>query len=210
MHTQVGPYANPQESYDYYSLPYCAPRTRQHPENEDSKFNEYAWQSIGEYLSGRARRHSGYDLVFAEDKTEVCTTEPLTEEQAKQFEDAIWHRWMYEMHVDDLPLWGMVGESLPDKKEDVGLVPHVYTYRHLIFKYNGNQIVQVDLTSDPDALQQVKPGVTLKFHLNIHWEKTTNEFYCTYDSIATKTTNSSVTKSIVLKCLAASWFSSSL
>jgi len=201
---QVGPYANPQEAYEYYTLPYCAPETKHHPD-ESGKFNEYALQSIGEHLGGHALRHSGHDVTFDfADKTEGCKTKALTSEQAAAFTLAIQHRWFYQMYLDDLPVWGMVGELLPrDTKnnklsvqekddlqrlehvsdvQDLGdLVPYVYTTRNLIVKYNGDQIVQVDLTSDPESLQKVETGAKLEFKLHIHWEKTTDEFHSRFD-----------------------------
>jgi transmembrane 9 superfamily protein 3 len=107
------------------------------------------------------------------------------------------------MYLDDLPVWGMVGELLPARddvksikeKDDrdrlehltdvaevsANLHPFVYTTRHLHIKYNGNQIVQVDLTSDQDSLVLVEQGKQLTFTLQVHWEKTTEEFHSRFD-----------------------------
>jgi transmembrane 9 superfamily member 3 len=162
-------------------------------------------QSIGEHLSGHALRHSGHDITFDPvAKTESCTTKPLTEAQAQAFVHAIQHRWFYQMFLDDLPVWGMVGELLPPnanaaaltvkEKDDLArlehvtdvselgsMVPHVYTIRNLIIRYNKDQIVQVDLTSDPDSLRKVETGVTLSFHLHVQWESTNEEFHSRFD-----------------------------
>mmetsp|Transcript_14292 Transcript_14292/g.19538 ORF Transcript_14292/g.19538 Transcript_14292/m.19538 type:complete len:693 (-) Transcript_14292:269-2347(-) len=111
---KVGPYANPQEAYEYYSLPYCAPQT----EHESETFNKLKAHSIGERLGGHALRHSGHDLIFASgDKqtvVEECNTEAITEAQAAAFTKAAEDQWFYQMYIDDLPVWGMVGEMLPD------------------------------------------------------------------------------------------------
>jgi transmembrane 9 superfamily member 3 len=214
---QVGPYANPQEAYEYYTLPYCAPDTKHHPQAGDTtnKFNMYAFQSIGEHLAGHSLRHSGHDITFDfTSKSESCTTKPITEQQAQQFQTAIQHRWFYQMFLDDLPVWGMVGELLPataaaggNNKEDgstaqltikekddlqrlehvsdvddIGnMIPYVYTTRNIIIHYNSDQIVQVDLTSDPSTLQRVAPGATYKFELHIQWEKTDKEFHSRFE-----------------------------
>lgn len=187
-------------------MPYCAPNTKHHPDNEESRFNEWKFQSIGEHLSGHALRHSGHDIVFdQQEKTESCTTKELTPEQAKKFTQAIQHRWFYQMYLDDLPVWGMVGELLPkatankvtlnvqskdDKDrlehvadvEDLGdLTPYVYTTRVLVIKYHGDQIVQVDLTSDPHSLVKVEAGVMLEFTLHVRWESTADEFHSRFD-----------------------------
>jgi transmembrane 9 superfamily protein 3 len=204
---KVGPYANPQEAYEYYTLPYCAPDTKHHPEvaSDATAFNSQRTQSIGEYLGGHALRHSGHDIVFdPKAVTEACTQKPLTAEQAAKFGFAVQHRWFYQMYLDDLPIWGMVGELLPTNSDKAGLKvpekddrdrlehvedvenlgdlqPYVYTTRNLVIRYNQDQIVQVDLTSDPKSLVKVEAGAKLTFSLHVQWETTTDEFHSRFD-----------------------------
>jgi len=204
---KVGPYANPQEAYEYYKLPYCAPETKHHPDSSggQGRWNEWKSLTMGEHLGGHALRHSGHDIQFmnAPKKPEKCTTKPLTKSEADQFAQAIQHRWFYQMYLDDLPLWGMVGEMLPkadkfsakekddlerlDHMVEIGdaevgdLHPYVYTTRNLIISYNKDQIVKVDLTSDPKSLEMVKEGATLDFALHIQFEATTDEFHSRFD-----------------------------
>jgi transmembrane 9 superfamily protein 3 len=160
---------------------------------------------MGEHLGGHALRHSGHDILFLSSakKPETCTTKPLTADQANQFSKAVQHRWFYQMYLDDLPVWGMVGEMLPKadkfslkekddlerldhmtelKDEDIGdLHPYVYTNRNLVVSYNRDQIVKVDLTSDPKSLQEIKEGLTLEFSLHVQFVETTEEFYSRFD-----------------------------
>mmetsp|Transcript_30012 Transcript_30012/g.49569 ORF Transcript_30012/g.49569 Transcript_30012/m.49569 type:complete len:650 (+) Transcript_30012:3-1952(+) len=204
---KVGPYANPQEAYEYYALPYCAPETKHHPEaKETGKWNELKIHSLGERLGGHSLRHSGHDVTFAPDsavKSESCTTKPLTAGDAAHFSKAVQHRWFYQMYLDDLPVWGMVGEMLPsggavDKKEkddlqrldhmgDLSdadastLQPYVYTSRNLIVSYHGDQIVKVDLTSDPKSLEEVKEGAQFTFTLFVSFVQTEEEFHSRFD-----------------------------
>lgn len=204
---QVGPYANPQEAYEYYTLPYCAPKTKHHPEAKDTeRFNELKLHSLGERLGGHALRHSGHDITFdpgAAVRTEACTSLALTAAQTVAFTKAIQHRWFYQMYLDDLPVWGMVGEMLPaggavEKKEkddlqrldhlgDVpdeqatNLVPFVYTSRNLIVSVHGDQIVKVDLTSDPKSLMEVREGSTYTFTLYVSFVSTDEEFHSRFD-----------------------------
>jgi transmembrane 9 superfamily protein 3 len=146
-------------------------------------------------------RHSGHDIVFdPKEKTESCSTKPLTKEQADQFIYAVQHRWFYQMYLDDLPVWGMVGELEPksgsvqyQEKDDLQhlenlrddvtdlsqYTPKVYTVRNMLIKYNGEQIVQVDLHSD--NLQEVKEGASLTFKLRVQWEATTEEFHSRFE-----------------------------
>jgi len=203
---KVGPYANPQEAYEYYKLPFCAPDTKHHPEKSggSGRWNEWKSLSMGEHLGGHALRHSGHDILFMAKKVpETCTTKALTKEQADEFAHAIQHRWFYQMYLDDLPVWGMVGEMLPkvdqlsikdkddlerldhmtelDDSEVGDLHPYVYTTRNLIISYNNDQVVKVDLTSDPKSLILVKEGVQLEFHLHVQFESTTEEFHSRFD-----------------------------
>ncbi|KAI7997296.1 Transmembrane 9 superfamily member 1 [Camellia lanceoleosa] len=48
--------------------------------------------------------------------------------------------------VDDLPLWGFVGELHPDKNSDNKHV--LYTHKNIIVKYNKDQIIHVNLTQE--------------------------------------------------------------
>mmetsp|Transcript_8546 Transcript_8546/g.14987 ORF Transcript_8546/g.14987 Transcript_8546/m.14987 type:complete len:684 (-) Transcript_8546:183-2234(-) len=208
---KVGPYANPQEAYEYYTLPYCAPDTRHHPDNKDGSFNALKAHSMGERLGGHALRHSGHDLIYPSVSTtadagvlETCTTEGLTAEQVKLFATAAEDQWFYQMYVDDLPVWGMVGEMLPDleaaKGEHFGndlshleeavakhtenggeFKPYVYTKRTLHVSYNADRIIKVDLTSEPASLTEVKAGVKVKFELDIQWTKTNTPFHSRFD-----------------------------
>ena len=85
-------------------------------------FNEQKPYTLGEILGGHTLRSSGHNVHFpphVEETNEECTTPPLTEEQANAFAKAAQDQWFYQMYLDDLPVWGMVGEVLPqwDSKE---------------------------------------------------------------------------------------------
>ena len=192
-------------------LPYCAPDTRHHPDKENGSFNALKAHTIGERLGGHSLRHSGHDLIYPSPSTpsemgilETCTTSPLTDDQVKLFSTAAEDQWFYQMYVDDLPVWGMVGELLPDleaaKGENFGsdlshleeavakheerkgeFKPYVYTKRTLQISYNGDRIIKVDLTSEPASLTEVKAGITLKFELDIQWVQTNTPFHSRFD-----------------------------
>ena len=183
---QVGPYANPQEAYSYYSLPYCAPENERNTDSNSNNsiglFNQLRSNSIGEYLGGHALRHSGHMVKFIDNKlVEKCVTpKPLTEEEANQFALAASNTWVYQMYLDDLPIWGVVGEAIPSSETN-GFIPHVYTKRSLLIKYNKDRIVEVDLLSDPHSLVEVKAGISLTFETEFKWEATTKEFHSRFD-----------------------------
>mmetsp|Transcript_9170 Transcript_9170/g.13319 ORF Transcript_9170/g.13319 Transcript_9170/m.13319 type:complete len:682 (-) Transcript_9170:141-2186(-) len=196
---KVGPYANPQEAYEYYTLPYCAPEN-----DQQDLFNKpNPNQHLGELLSGHHLRSSGHNLLFAPQTSiikEECTTSALTEAEAALFQKAVHEQWFYQLYLDDLPVWGMVGEMLSEgdpakipsedthsevqfgdqssstvrraSEENPNLVPYVYTHRKLTISYNKDRIVKLDLASEPHSLIQVKPGMVMHFVFNFEWVET--------------------------------------
>jgi hypothetical protein len=51
---KVGPYNNPQETYNYYSLPFCEP----------SEYPAHKWGGLGEVLGGNELIDSQLDIKF--------------------------------------------------------------------------------------------------------------------------------------------------
>jgi transmembrane 9 superfamily member 3 len=115
----IGPYHNPQETYSYYSLPFCKPtdlETKKRP------------SGIGEVLEGHYLTNSGLLLHFNTNvKNDVFCEIHLDESIVSQFEHAIDEQYWYEMYLDDLPMWGMVGETLRDE-EHGKMEKHVFTH----------------------------------------------------------------------------------
>lgn len=196
---KVGPYANPQEAYNYYSLPYCAPENEHHPkidpQSQGSLFNKLKSVSIGEHLGGHALRHSGHTLKFAYNSVKkplidsCTTTHPLTKDEAMKFTKAAENLWFYQMYIDDLPIWGMVGEMMaplgsdgtPPKARDAPVKPHVYTYRTITIYYNDDRIIKVDLNADVASLVEVQEGVSITFTTEFVWKETSEMFHSRFD-----------------------------
>jgi len=157
-------------------LPYCASPSEKHNLPQ-------ANPSLAEILGGHALRHSGYELFYGskEPTVEECTTSELSKEEASRFVRAVEEQWFYQMYLDDLPVWGMVGEMLPKEEDEGKLIPYVYQDRHLAVAYNGDRIVKVDLTSDPGSLQEVKPNQTFKFRMTIEWTATDEPYHSRFD-----------------------------
>jgi len=120
------------------------------------------------------------------------------------FATAAEDQWFYQMYVDDLPVWGMVGEMLPDLSAAQGekfgsdlshleeavakhaenggeFKAYVYTRRTLHVSFNDIRIIKVDLTSEPASLVEVKAGEELKFELDVQWTKTSTPFHSRFD-----------------------------
>ncbi|THG06564.1 hypothetical protein TEA_014058 [Camellia sinensis var. sinensis] len=148
---KVGPYNNPQETYNYYSLPFC------HPIGEMA----HKWGGLGEVLGGNELIDSQIDIKFQKnmEKTTICDLE-LDEAKVKQFKDAIESSYWFEFFM------GFVGNLHPDKNSDNN--KHVlYTHKNIIVKYNKDQIIHVNLTQESPKPLEV--GRALDMTYSVKW-----------------------------------------
>ena len=76
------------------------------------------------------------------------------------------HYW-YQMYLDDLPIWGIVGEM--EEKEF-----YIWTHKKFEIGYNGNQIIDVNLTSEGKT--KLKLGEQLAFSYEVTWKKSSLKF----------------------------------
>lgn len=116
----VGPYHNRQETYNYFSLPFCV--------GSKESISHYH-ETLSEALQGVELEISGIDMDFKSKppscvpqhplnivfskanvaKTEYCAVQ-LDEAKYKAFVYAVKNHYWYQMYIDDLPIWGVVGE----------------------------------------------------------------------------------------------------
>ncbi|CAM9269803.1 unnamed protein product, partial [Chrysoparadoxa australica] len=166
---KVGPYHNPQETYSYYKLPFCKP-------NLGVGFKRKK-QGIGETIAGDELRNSGLVVQFAEaqPRTIMCTSQ-LTDEAVKQFTQAVDESYWYNMYLDDLPIWGMVGRqgNVGDGSE-----PVLYGHRRFDVAYNGDRIIEVNLTSENP--QPISKGQTIELSYEVLWKETDIPFEKRFD-----------------------------
>lgn len=91
--------------------------------------------------------------------------------------DAVEDDYFFEMYVDDLPMWAYVGEVVHEEfllgKSIQG--SKVYIYPHLAFSigYNKDQIVAVNVTTDPsrrvDVTDDKSGGQEIIFSYSVEW-----------------------------------------
>lgn len=83
---KVGPYANPQETYNFYELPFCK-------KDEEAK-PVHKWGGLGEVLEGNELIDSTLDIKFRTDlpKTAICE-QMLDAKSAKKFRRAVKHHY---------------------------------------------------------------------------------------------------------------------
>jgi len=153
----VGPYHNRQETYGYFSLPFCAG-----PKESISHYHE----TLGEALQGTELEFSGLQIDFKSDiaKTEYCQI-LLTAEQQKAFLYAVKNHYWYQMYLDELPIWGIVGEI--DEKDHVSY--YIWTHKKFEIGYNGDQVVDVNLTSENRV--KILEGEKIPFTYEVVWKK---------------------------------------
>ncbi|KAJ3364370.1 hypothetical protein GGF32_001894 [Allomyces javanicus] len=104
----VGPYQNTQEVYDFFSLPFC----------HGHQVSKHKHETLGEALLGMDLVNLGLGLKFnvsVPDAAPICTA-TLTAPQVALFRSAILNGYRYQLFIDDLPVWGWVGQTdaIPD------------------------------------------------------------------------------------------------
>jgi len=159
---KVGPFPNPQETYAYYSLPFCQP----------DEIIESKSEGLGEALLGYELIKSNIEIRFKTSTKKTTCTKTLTKKEASQFTDAILQQYWYQLFLDDLPIWGMVGEYF----EEEGSPPKVFIYTHkkFVLSWNGDRVIEVNLTSENPT--PVAEGASLEFTYSVTWVSTNIAF----------------------------------
>ena len=115
---------------------------------------------MGESLVGDRRESSPYEVTFRDsvDWRLLCKKE-LGEEDLAKLKKAIHNNYFFEMFVEDLPMWGYIGDVSDEDliiEEIEGDSGKTYLFPHLHFQlgYNGDQIVTARVTTDVSVLQR--------------------------------------------------------
>ncbi|KAD4179411.1 hypothetical protein E3N88_28044 [Mikania micrantha] len=164
---KVGPYNNPQETYNFYSLPFC----RQDGHAQAA----HKWGGLGEVLGGNELIDSQMDVKFREnvERTTVCKLN-LDEPQALQFKQAIEDNYWFELFIG---MHCFVGE-LPSDKNSYSK-PVLFTHMNITIKYNNDQIIHVNLTQENPKPLEVKK--TLDMTYSVKWTETNVTFARRFD-----------------------------
>ncbi|RDD41497.1 Transmembrane 9 superfamily member 3 [Trichoplax sp. H2] len=162
----VGPYHNRQETYEYFSLPFCR--------GKKTTIGHYH-ETLGEALQGTELQFSGLEINFKGEvqKIKFCDTE-VDEDGYNMLTYAIKNHYWYQMYLDDLPVWGIVGSV-----DDSGIGYYMWTHKKLDIGYNGNQIIYVNLTSDVKV--KLEKGVKIPFTYEVKWHKSNVKFADRFD-----------------------------
>ncbi|XP_050536753.1 transmembrane 9 superfamily member 3 [Daktulosphaira vitifoliae] len=157
----VGPYHNRQETYTYFSLPFCS--------GTKESISHYH-ETLGEALQGVELVYSGLDIRFKEDesKTPYCQV-VLDDSKLKAFLYAVKNHYWYQMYIDDLPIWGIVGEI-----DETNNKYYIWTHKKFDIGYNGKYIVDVNLTSE--AKVELKVDTNIEFTYEVNWKQSSVTF----------------------------------
>uniref|UniRef100_A0A4W6D1X4 Transmembrane 9 superfamily member n=1 Tax=Lates calcarifer TaxID=8187 RepID=A0A4W6D1X4_LATCA len=162
----VGPYHNRQETYKYFSLPFCA---------GSKKTISHYHETLGEALQGVELEFSGLDIKFKDEvmQTTYCEID-LDKAKKDAFVYAIKNHYWYQMYIDDLPIWGIVGEA-----DENGDDHYLWTYKKLEIGFNGNRIVDVNLTSEGKV--KLVPNTKIPMSYSVKWKKSDVKFEDRFD-----------------------------
>lgn len=162
----VGPYHNRQETYAYFSLPFCA---------GPKKTIDHYHETLGEALLGVELEFSGFDIRFkaGAPKSHYCDVD-VTEVELLAFIYAVKNHYWYQMYIDDLPVWGIVGEF-----EESENSYYLWTHKKFDIGYNGDQIVDVNLTSE--AKVKLEKDKKISFTYEVNWKPSNVKFEDRFD-----------------------------
>jgi len=196
---KVGPFNNPTETYRYYSLPFChhhasAEEESSKPDDDevlsnraeamsrmmeakaDRKGAQRHKQRLGESIVGDRRETSPYELTFMDNvHWRLLCNQHLTPDQVNQLKEAIHNNWFFEMFIEDLPMWGYIGD-IAGEDLILGEVESssTYLFPHLHFRIgvNDNRIVATSLSTDSEKkvdITDVTKGVNVDFTYSVEW-----------------------------------------
>jgi len=142
---KVGPFSNPSETYPFYSMPFCQPETL-----------VYEDLDLGQILRGDRFVNTKFDLAFAGNShNRLMCHKTLTQEDQIKLKHAIDADYYFELVVDELPLFGFIGEKEVIEEDGEMKAPQtdsqyfVFTHLDFAFYYSDeHQIVDANISTD--------------------------------------------------------------
>mmetsp|Transcript_28969 Transcript_28969/g.70644 ORF Transcript_28969/g.70644 Transcript_28969/m.70644 type:complete len:591 (-) Transcript_28969:217-1989(-) len=169
---KIGPFHNPQETYPYDSLGLC---------KEESKIVKRKSQGFAGMLTGDNLVDSGISMQFQTDIEDKAFCKMILDgDNIGKLTSAVEQHYWYQMYIDDLPVWGMIGElMMPEGKESGDEQAFIYTHKAFTISYNHKRVIEINLTSEkPVAL---KKGSNVQFTYSVKWTQTSKVFSKRFD-----------------------------
>jgi Endomembrane protein 70 len=160
------PFNNPTETYRYYSLPFCYEHSTEEEEEEAAQEENVELpergkkrtgaqrhrQRLGESIVGDRRETSPYEVSFGDTvEWRLLCKKKLSRDDLQALKDAIHNNYFFEMFVEDLPMWGYIGDTADEDLiigEFEGSKTYLFAHLHFYLGYNQNQIVAAKVTTD--------------------------------------------------------------
>ena len=83
---------------------------------------------------------------------------------------------LLQMFYDDLPIWGFIGkvEKILRSGEKPDLKLFLFTHIHFEVMYNGNRIVEINISANPDSTVDITEGenIIVDFTYSVKWKET--------------------------------------
>ena len=84
-----------------------------------------------------------------------------TDVQTASWLQAVREDYYFQMFYDDLPIWGFIGRLDPEKAGSQDLRFFIYTHVQFDVYYNGQQIIEIKVKTDPKVAVRPSPAVLL-------------------------------------------------
>lgn len=176
---KVGPFSNPHETYRYYSLPFChtAPEVYgEDPAEEDLKGGKKHRQWIGENMAGDRKETSPYDVTFGDQVPwrQLCQVK-LSPDQVKQFKDGVHQDYYFEFFVEDLPMWGYIGEIVGEDLilgETEGSRTYLFPHLHFKLGVHDDKIVSASVFTQSHKkvdITDTSEEISVTFSYSVEW-----------------------------------------
>ena len=169
----VGPYHNRQETYEYYALPFCRG-------SFEKGVSHRHHDNIGDALQGVELTSTGIEIKFLEskEKEQYCEID-VDDSVYEQLKYAIENHYWFQMYMDDLPIWGIVGEINKNEEENSEKEYSIWTHKKFEIGYNKDQIVDIQLTSEHKV--KLTKNTKIPFTVEIIWKESSTKFSDRYE-----------------------------
>ncbi|GIL73933.1 hypothetical protein Vretimale_5121 [Volvox reticuliferus] len=171
--SKVGPFTNPSETYEYYSLPYCRPKDGV----------KHKLLGMGEVVDANRMASTLYQLQFRKNRQrEVICESVLDAEHLAKFRKAVKEDWYFQMYYDDLPVWGFIGrmEKLFKPRGVAEYKYFLFTHIDFDIKYNDDRVIEINVSTDPQEAVNISENVSgtvkARFTYSVKWTPTATTF----------------------------------
>eukprot|EP01094_Clydonella_sp_ATCC50884_P022575 TRINITY_DN5229_c0_g1_i1.p1 TRINITY_DN5229_c0_g1~~TRINITY_DN5229_c0_g1_i1.p1 ORF type:complete len:497 (+),score=160.81 TRINITY_DN5229_c0_g1_i1:295-1785(+) len=101
----------------------------------------------------------------------------LTEADVDVLKSAVQQQYWYQLFIDDLPMWGMVGEVVAKQGGEEEY--YLYTHKQFDLSFNNDRIIEVNLTSE--SAVPIRAGAKISYTYGATWTASATPFQERFD-----------------------------